>query len=189
MRKEIMMQSKENFIPPRGQSTGQSTERYPHFELLLKTGKSKSLFQNIKAWVRSELFNPYVMGGNCCARELYRLSGPHPMASQSIDDFVTSRDVESCDILIVSGILNPMMKSLIEEIYSKMATPRFVMAVGTCTASGAIFETIALDKIIPVDVYVAGCPPTMNSLIKGIELLRERMRNNISRELLEKGIK
>ncbi|MCR9202961.1 MAG: hypothetical protein NXH75_00150 [Halobacteriovoraceae bacterium] len=104
------------------------------------------------------------------------------------ENFVKNEAIDSCDVLLVSGIINPRMKAHILEVYEKMATPRYVMAIGGCAATGAIFETQALDEILPVDVYVAGCPPTLESLKSGIDLLRERMKKNISREYLEKGL-
>lgn len=178
------MNPRENFVGPRGKLQGQ----FSQFELLLKPLQSSKLFQSWKSWSRSELFNPFVMGGNCCAREISRLSGPNPQVSGIRENFVKNEAIDSCDVLLISGIINPRMKAHILEVYEKMATPRYVMAVGGCAATGAIFETQALDEILPVDVYIAGCPPTLESLKSGIDLLRERMKKNISREYLEKGL-
>lgn len=175
---------RENFVGPRSKVQGQ----YSQLELLLRPLKSTMLFQNWKSWSRSELLNPYVLGGNCCAREIARLSGPNPQVSEIRESFVKNEAIDSCDVLVVSGVINPLMKTHILDVYEKMAKPRYVMAIGGCAATGAIFETIALDEIIPVDVYVAGCPPTLEALKNGIELLRDRMRKNISREELEAEI-
>lgn len=178
------MNPREKYLAPRGKTFGHLSQ----LELLIKPVKSSKLFGALSSWSRAELFNPFVLGGNCCVKELYRLSGPNPQASQMRENFVDNESIDSCDVLIVSGIINSESKAYIKEVYNKMAEPRYVVAIGGCSASGAIFDTMALDEILPVDIYIAGCPPTLESLKEGIALLRERMRKGVTRELLERRL-
>jgi len=111
------------------------------------------------------------------------LSGPNPQVGSIRENFIESEPIESCDVLVVSGIINEQIRPYIIEAYERMLSPRYVLAVGTCTATGAVFDTMAIDKILPVDVYVGGCPPTLDSLINGLELLRERIRKGTIRQV------
>ncbi|GEM_PF-2601161 len=144
---------------------------------------SMNFLERLKSWSQSELLSPFVLGANCCARELYRLSGPNPQVGSIRENFIESEPIESCDVLVVSGIINEQIRPYIIEAYERMLSPRYVLAVGTCTATGAVFDTMAIDKILPVDVYVGGCPPTLDSLINGLELLRERIRKGTIRQV------
>lgn len=126
--------------------------------------------------------NPFVIGANCCNRELRRLSGPNPQAGHIREDFIDNKNVSSCDILIVSGIINEKSKAYLLETYESLKSPRFVMAVGMCASSGALFETIPLDSFLPVDIYISGCPPTLESLKEGVEQLRRKVKRGESRE-------
>lgn len=165
------MNNRENSLGPRltpwrGNGAG----------LEFHTLNKENFLNRVKGWSRSQLLTNFVIGGNCCARELYRLSGPNPQAAQVRENFAEADPIESCDVLIVSGVITKALKPYLLEAYDRMLKPSYVMAIGACSATGAVFETEALDKIFPVDVYVSGCPPTLDALIDGLELLRERVR-------------
>ena len=165
------MNKRDNILGPRQtswQGTGSGLE--------IHTLNKSNFLNRIKGWSRSQLLSTFVMGGNCCVRELYRLSGPNPQASRVRENFVEPEPIESSDVLIVSGVVTEASKPYLLEAYERMLSPRYVMAIGACSATGAVFETQALDSVVPVDVYVSGCPPTLEALIKGLELLRERVR-------------
>jgi NADH:ubiquinone oxidoreductase subunit B-like Fe-S oxidoreductase len=143
--------------------------------LSFQTMNRRNFFERMKSWSRSQLLSSFVMGGNCCTRELYRLSGPNPQARDVRESFTETEPIESCDVLIVSGVITLALKPYLLEAYERMLRPRYVMAVGTCSASGAVFETIPLEEVLPVDVYVSGCPPTLDTLICGLESLKEKV--------------
>lgn len=143
--------------------------------LSFQTMNRKNFFQRMKSWSRSQLLSTFVTGGNCCERELFRLSGPNPQAGNVRENFIESDPIESCDILVVSGVITQAIRPYLLEAYEKMLKPRYVIAVGTCSASGAVFETIPLEDVLPVDVYVSGCPPTLDALIRGLDSLREKV--------------
>lgn len=148
--------------------------------------KSRDLFERLKSWSRSQLLAPFTVGAGCCARELMRLEGPNPQ-SHLIREKFSGESIERCDVLVVSGVVNPMLRPYLMRVYEKMMSPKYCVAVGTCAATGAIFETIAVNEIIPVDVYIPGCPPSMDSLVHGIELLRDKVGLGHSRESEYKG--
>jgi NADH-quinone oxidoreductase subunit B len=92
---------------------------------------------------------------------------------------------EQADLLIVSTAVTERMSEVIQDVYSKMPIPRYVMAVGACSNSGGAFDSNVsyvgarpLDQIIPVDVYVPGCPPRPEAIMNGLIRLQEKIRAN-----------
>ncbi len=176
------MKSREDLIAPRGGHW----EKKPVPSWIGSTIKSQSLFSMIKSWSRADVLVPYILGASCCTREIERLNGPNPQGTMVREEFF-SQPIEDCDVLFVSGIINEAVKPYMIEKYESMMKPRYVVAVGACAASGSVFDTIAADELFPVDVYIPGCPPTIESLVQGLDLLRERVRIGAAKEVLVKG--
>jgi NADH-quinone oxidoreductase subunit B len=85
------------------------------------------------------------------------------------------------DLLIVAGTISKKLGPVLKQVYEQMAEPKWVLSVGACASSGGIFDTYSvlqgIDRIIPVDVYVPGCPPRPEQIIDGIMKIHELVKN------------
>jgi NADH-quinone oxidoreductase subunit B len=84
-------------------------------------------------------------------------------------------------MLMVMGTISKKMAPILRQVYEQMSEPRWVIAVGACASSGGVFDTYSvlqgIDKVIPVDVYVPGCPPRPEQIVQGVMQLQELVRN------------
>jgi NADH-quinone oxidoreductase subunit B len=84
-------------------------------------------------------------------------------------------------MLLVMGTISKKMGPILRQVYEQMAEPRWVIAVGACASSGGVFDTYSvlqgIDKVIPVDVYVPGCPPRPEQIIDGVMRLQDLVRS------------
>ncbi|MGH2372961.1 MAG: NADH-quinone oxidoreductase subunit B [bacterium] len=129
-------------------------------------------------WARKGSIWPAQFGLACCAMEMIATTAArYDMARFGAEVFRASP--RQADLLIVSGRLSQKMAPVLRHIYDQMLEPKWVIAMGDCASCGGVFNNYALvqgvDKIIPVDVYVAGCPPRPEALLYGFIMLQEKI--------------
>jgi len=137
---------------------------------------------------------PLPFATSCCGIEFMATMGSH----YDISRFGSERPSFSprqADLLMVMGTIAKKMAPIVKQVYTQMAEPRWVMAVGACASSGGIFDTYSvlqgIDRVVPVDVYVPGCPPRPEQIIEGLMQIQElagkesyRRRNSEEYQLL-----
>jgi NADH-quinone oxidoreductase subunit B len=129
-------------------------------------------------WGRKNSLWPMPLGLSCCGIELMAMIGPKfDLARFGAE--AARFSPRQADLMIVAGTLTWKMAEAARTIYDQMPDPKWVISMGACASCGGIFNNYAIlqgvDKIVPVDVYVPGCPPRPESLIYGIIKLQEKI--------------
>src|ERR1700746_1858520 len=130
------------------------------------------------AWSQSSSIWPDTFGLACCAIEMMSIvSARYDVARFGMEGFRSSP--RQADLLIVSGRVAHKMAAPLRQIYDQMLEPKWVIAMGVCASSGGMFNNYTLlqgvDKIVPVDIHVPGCPPRPEALMEGIVRLHEKV--------------
>ena len=124
---------------------------------------------------------PVTMGLACCAIEMMSFGTPHFDAAR-FGMKVFRASPRQADLMIVSGRVSHKMAPVVRDIYDKMTDPKWVVSMGVCASSGGMFNNYAIvqgcDHIVPVDVYLPGCPPRPEMLINAVLELREHVKRN-----------
>ena len=146
-----------------------------------KDGAPGFILSRLEDWARESSIWPVTFGLACCAIEMMAT-----VASRyDIDRFgagVFRATPRQSDVMIVAGTVCEKMAPVLREIYDQMPEPKWVIAMGDCASCSGVFNNYALvqgvDKIVPVDVYVPGCPPTPDALLDSLIKLKERVAAN-----------
>ena len=134
------------------------------------------------AWVQTSSMWPANFGLSCCTIEMMAVvSSRYDIARFGMEYFRPTP--RQSDLMIIPGRLSHKMAAPLRQIYDQMLEPKWVIAMGACASSGGMFNNYAVlqgvDKIVPVDVYVPGCPPRPEALLEGILRLHEKIRAGI----------
>lgn len=137
-----------------------------------------SKFGELLAWARKNSLFPYPFGTACCGIEYMSVVGPKYDVARFGAEVVRFSPRQS-DLMIVAGTITEKMAPVIKKVWDQMPEPKWCMAMGACASSGGFYRAYhvlqGVDRIIPVDVYVAGCPPTPEAVIAGLMTLQERI--------------
>jgi NADH-quinone oxidoreductase subunit B len=143
--------------------------------------ESSILFTTVESvvnWARSNAIWPLGFGLACCAIEMMAIAGPRFDVSRFGAE-VFRGSPRQADLMIVAGRVSIKMAPVLRQLYDQMPDPKWVIAMGACSSCGGVFNNYAIlqgvDKIVPVDVYVPGCPPRPEGLIHGIMKLQEKI--------------
>ncbi|MEO5873490.1 MAG: NADH-quinone oxidoreductase subunit B family protein [Streptosporangiaceae bacterium] len=136
--------------------------------------------EQVAGWARASSLWPATFGLACCAIEMMAAGDPvHDMARFGMERF--SATPRQADLLIVAGRVSHKMAPVIRQVYDQMPGPKWVIAMGVCASSGGMFNNYAIlqgvDHILPVDMYVPGCPPRPEMLLDAIVKLHDKIRN------------
>jgi NADH-quinone oxidoreductase subunit B len=136
--------------------------------------------EKVAGWARSRSVWPATVGLACCGIEMMHTAGPrHDQARFGMEKFgATPREA---DLLIVSGRVSQKMAPVLRQLYDQMPEPKWVIAMGVCASSGGMFNNYAVvqgvDHVLPVDIYLPGCPPRPEMLMDAFLKLHDKIKN------------
>lgn len=137
-------------------------------------------FDKVIGLARKNSLWPLPFATSCCGIEFMATMG----ANYDLARFGSERmgfTPRQCDILLVAGTIAKKMAPILRQVYLQMAEPRWVVAIGACASSGGIFDSYSvlqgIDQVIPVDVYVSGCPPRPEGILEGILKVQDLVQN------------
>ena len=153
-----------------------------------KAGTPEWLLTRLVDWGRENSIWPASFGLACCAIEMMSTGGSKFDISRFGSELFRASPRQA-DLMIVSGRVSQKMAPVLREVYDQMPDPKWVIAMGDCAACGGVFNNYAIsqgvDRIVPVDMYVPGCPPRPEALLDGIIKLQHRIVSGHCRK--EKG--
>ena len=135
-----------------------------------------SKFDAVVNWSRKFSLFQYPFVTACCGMEFMAVYGPHYDAARFGAE-IPRFSPRQADLLFVVGTVNHKLAPVLKRVYDQMAEPKWVIAFGACASSGGFYQNYAvvqgIDRIIPVDIYIAGCPPRPEAVLDGlVELQR-----------------
>lgn len=141
-------------------------------------------------WIRKNSVWPMPMGLACCAIELMAV-GASRFDIARFGAEVMRFSPRQCDCMIVSGTVTYKMAEVVRRIYDQMPSPKWVIAMGACASTGGMYRSYAVlqgvDRVVPVDVYVSGCPPRPEALLDGLMKLQDKIGQQQSLKELTKA--
>jgi len=148
-----------------------------------RSGAPGFVLSKLEDWARESSLWPVTFGLACCAIEMMAMSASRFDVARFGSELFRASPRQA-DLMIVAGRVSQKMAPVLREVYDQMPEPKWVIAMGDCASCSGVFNNYALiqgvDKIVPVDIYVPGCPPTPDALLDSIIKLKERIAGNSS---------
>jgi NADH-quinone oxidoreductase subunit B len=146
----------------------------------LPSGILLTTVEKVAGYARKSSVWPATFGLACCAMELISTGGPrHDLARFGMER--ASNTPRQADLMIVAGRVSQKMAPVLRQIYDQMADPKWVISMGVCASSGGMFNNYAIvqgvDHVVPVDIYLPGCPPRPEMLLDSILKLHDKIQN------------
>jgi NADH-quinone oxidoreductase subunit B len=137
-----------------------------------------NLIDLIDGWARKYSIWPIHLVTGCCSPEFMQVSGSRfDMERLGILPFAS---VRQCDCIMVVGVVSRKMAERVKYLYEQMGEPKYIVSVGACpTGKGPFYDSysvVAIDEYVPVDIYIAGCPPRPEAIIYGMMELQEKIK-------------
>ncbi len=152
-------------------------------KFISKDGFFTSKIDYLIEWSRKNSLWPMPMGVSCCAITMMATAGPRFDISRFGSEVFRFSPRQS-DVMIVAGTVTYKMAKAVRLVYDQMAEPKWVIAMGACASTGGMFRSYSvvqgIDQFLPVDVYVAGCPPRPENLLNGLITLQKKIQGKKS---------
>ncbi len=146
-----------------------------------ESGFFTSKLDKMIGWVRKYSLFQYPFVTACCGMEYMAVASAH----YDLDRFGAALprfSPRQADVLLVVGTINQKIAPVLVNVYEQMTAPKWVVAFGVCTCTGGFYDDYAtvrgIDHILPVDIYIPGCPPRPETVLNGLMMLQEKIQNS-----------
>src|SRR5881398_95091 len=168
--------------PPRPPSLEPAKTEEDSIREELERGILFTSVEKMVNWARANAIWPLGFGLACCAIEMMAIVGPRFDISRFGAE-VFRASPRQADLMIVAGRVSVKMAPVVRQLYDQMPDPKWVISMGACASCGGVFNNYAIvqgvDKIVPVDVFIPGCPPTPDMLLYGFNELQRKIREGV----------